>query len=173
MKKASVVLAGACLVLAGCSHSVSPSPTTAASSAAAPTPAASASSYWDGDGPEAPASHTPLPTGAAVDSSASGVAVVFMTLFARPTVDQVTWWRDISGYFTPQGAIDYQGTQPYRIPVRKVTGKGRLISTDSPQLAKVQVPTDIGIYLVVLSRSTDDPSWKVARIMPPEIEAGD
>lgn len=107
------------------------------------------------------------------DSSPQGVAVAFMRLYARPTVDAATWWRDLSEYFTPQASIDYQTVDPANIPAKKVTGQAKLLPSSSPNLARAHVMTDYGTYLVIMSRGAEDPTWKVARVVPPEEGVGD
>jgi hypothetical protein len=53
--------------------------------------------------------------------------------------------------------------------VRGVTGPGHLAPSSTAEVARVAVPTDIGVYLVILSRTGDEPTtWRVERITPPE-----
>ena len=119
--------------------------------------------------PQSPAAKPSAPG----PTSPTDVAIAFMTLYSRPSLDELTWWRGVSGYFTPQAAIDYHGIDPINIPASKVTGAAKTLPSGSTQLSKVHVPTNAGIYLVVLARSADDPSWRVARVLPPEQEVGD
>jgi hypothetical protein len=90
-----------------------------------------------------------------------------MTRFARPGLDQPTWWAELRPLFTPSGAVAYEGTNPARVPVRSVTGPGTLVDDTSPYLARVQVPTNAGMYVVLLARSTSDAPWLVERLTPP------
>ena len=181
MIAAAVVCAA---TLAGCSGGAetdasTPTPSVAAGSpteAESPSVAPSAApTYWDGDrtAEAAPAVSSAPATAGVDDSSPQGVAVTFMRLYARPSVDAATWWRDLSDYFTPQASIDYQTVDPANIPAKKVTGQAKLLPSSSPNLARAHVMTDYGTYLVVMSRGAEDPTWKVARVVPPEEGVGD
>lgn len=49
-----------------------------------------------------------------------------MDLYARPTVAETVWIQELGQLLTPQAAADYQYVDPASIPVRKITGPGRL-----------------------------------------------
>ena len=49
-----------------------------------------------------------------------------------------------------------------------VTGPATLAPSSLPAVARVSVPTDVGAYLVVLSRTPDSPIWQVERFIAPE-----
>ena len=96
-----------------------------------------------------------------------------MRAFARPSAPAGEWWREFSAFLTPQAIADYTGTDPANVPAHRVTGPGRVIGTDSDLLARIQVPTDAGSYLVLLVRSPEVPDWRVDRLLPPEQRVGD
>lgn len=158
-------------------------PTLAASAAAAPpltTPAAdlvetaaplsAAPTSWDGDG-DVP-DHPPLPADPG-NAAAADVAVAAMRAFARPDLDEDIWWRDFRAFLTTQAVLDYSYTDPAEVPASTLTGPPRVISSPGDTLARVQVPTDAGLYLVILTRSQELPQWRVDRLLPPEIRVGD
>ena len=175
--KLSATLATA-VVVCGCGvpsapRPSSPAPSTAASApAAASTPPSSATEAEGQDDHGQIRTATPEPNGDPHRTGAAGVAQKVMVLFARPGVDAARWMKDLDPYLSAQAQQDYQGTAPANVPARKVTGRAAVVATDSTRLARVHVPTDAGVYLVVLSRSASDPTWRVERITPPE-EVGD
>lgn len=125
----------------------------------------------DGPGPGDPEkTRTPaVPPTADVDrTDATATAVTAMTFFVRRDVSADQWISDLATYMTPQAAQDYRTVDPANVEATALTGAAKTIPTDSAWLARVQVPTDAGAYLVVLSRTEEDPTWRVARITPPE-----
>lgn len=108
------------------------------------------------------------PTADVDRTDANSVAVTAMSLFVRRDVNAEQWISDLATYMTPQAAQDYRTVDPANVEATTVTGPGKTIPTDSAWLARIQVPTDAGAYLVILSRTEEDPTWRVARITPPE-----
>lgn len=161
----------ALLALTACTTPTAPVP-------APPTPAVSLApapygvpEQDDGPGPGDPEkTRTPAaaPTADVDRTDAAATAVKAMTLFARRTVPAQQWIDELAVYMTPQAAQDYRYVDPANVPAAAVTGPGKVIPTDSAWLARVQVPTDAGAYLVILSRTEEDPRWRVARFTPPE-----
>ena len=95
-----------------------------------------------------------------------------MTLFARRAVSAARWWNDLVPLMTSRAAQAYKYTDPRNVPPTKITGDVNLTPASTPLVARVSVPTDAGVYLVILSRTDADPTWLAERIMPPE-GAGD
>ena len=125
----------------------------------------------DGPGPGDPEktrSPAVAPTADVDRTDATATAVQAMTLFARRDVPAEQWIDELAVYMTPQAAQDYRYVDPANVPPTAITGPGKVIATDSEWLARVQVPTDVGAYLVILSRTEEDPTWRVARFTPPE-----
>lgn len=91
-----------------------------------------------------------------------------MGLFARPTLDQKTWWDEISPLMNDVARKDYAYVQPNSIPANKVTGPGKLIEEDSAYVATIEVPTNAGAYGVILNRADADSPWKIARFIFPD-----
>lgn len=91
-----------------------------------------------------------------------------MRTFARPDLDQKTWWAGVQPLLTQRASRDYAYVEPSVIPASKVTGKGALELTDSAYVASVKVPTDAGVYTVMLNRDSGDAPWRVIRFTPPE-----
>ena len=92
---------------------------------------------------------------------------VVMRAFARPDLAYEQWWAELAPLLSPKAQMDYQYVDPANIPVRTVTGEPVLVDDASASVAGVRVPTDVGDYLVTLSRATADPVWVVERLTPP------
>lgn len=117
-----------------------------------------------------PGSTLRLDTAARASSSAAAVRV--MRLFVLRSVPADRWWRDLVPYLSAPAAQDFRYTDPARVPASRVTGVGVVLSDSVPLVVRVSVPTDAGVYLVVLSRTDESPTWVAERITPPE-SAGD
>lgn len=91
-----------------------------------------------------------------------------MSLFARPDLGRQAWWADLEPLLSDQAARDYAGVDPANVPVRQVTGPGRLVPLETALVTIIHVPTDAGLYAVTLSRSPEHPQWRADRITPPE-----
>ena len=49
-----------------------------------------------------------------------------------------------------------------------LTAPVTLTPASTPLVARVSVPTDAGVYLVIMARTDESPTWLADRIMPPE-----
>lgn len=111
----------------------------------------------------------PYPTwDAAARAEAVAAATAAMSAFAQPAVDETTWWAELAPLLSPAAAAAYAGTDPANVPAQAVTGAARLTDDSSTYLAPVAVPTDVGAYLVLLSREGGGSPWLVERLTPPE-----
>jgi len=109
----------------------------------------------------------------AATSAASATAAKAMGLYARRHVSAARWWRDLVPLLSSAAAQAYRYTDPRNVPPTTVTGPGVVTSDSTGQVARVAVATDVGSYLVILSRSTDTPArWRVERFVPPENVGG-
>ncbi|MGL5929309.1 MAG: hypothetical protein ACRCY8_10255 [Dermatophilaceae bacterium] len=132
-----------------------------------PAPTGVPEQYDDGrTGAPAPGSTLALHETARTDALDRGRTV--MSLFARRTVSAERWRTDLAPYLTTQAALAYQYVDPRNVPPTKVTGTVTLTPASTPLVARVAVPTDAGVYLVILSRTDESPTWLADRIMPPE-----
>jgi hypothetical protein len=138
------------------------------------TPSASAApaTLSSGGRSQAPGGTAPPTLGIAWDeqskTSALDTATKAMDLYARPTVADTVWIQDLGQLLTPQAAADYQYTDPADIPVRKITGPGRLkIDQANGFGCHVVFPTDAGDYDVQLLRAAAGKPWQVNRFTPP------
>lgn len=109
---------------------------------------------------------------AAARTSALDTGKQVMSLFARRDVSADQWWTDLAPYLTPKATQAYKYTDPRNVPPTKITGNPTLTPASTPLVGRVSVPTDAGVYLVILSRADESPKWLADRIMPPE-GAGD
>ena len=101
-------------------------------------------------------------------ASARQAAVAVMRAYARPGASPARWWARLVPHLSPEALIAYEGTDPSGIPARAVTGRASVTTSSLPALARVSVPTDVGAYLVVLSRIPGT-GWRVERLIPPEV----
>lgn len=95
------------------------------------------------------------------------VAGEAMVAFARPALDEATWWRELQPLLSPAAVVAYTGTDPAEVPATQVTGDAVLTDDSSAYLARVDVPTDVGTYAVLLVREGGGEPWLVERITPP------
>lgn len=144
-------------------------PASRPASAAGASPSASAPVVWSDGSTRA----APKPGRLGLDDTsrqqAIGLAEQALALYARPDVTYDQWWADLSPLLSAQATLAYATVDPGTISVRAVTGDANLPSWDTPEVARVPVPTDVGVFLVVLSRSETDPVWRVERFMAPEV----
>ena len=104
---------------------------------------------------------------AASQQSAQDTATRALTAFARPGLDETTWWADLAPLLSTTAATAYAGTDPAAVPAQVVTGPAVLFDQTSVYLAGVDVPTDAGTYRVLLSREDAGTPWLVERLTPP------
>lgn len=90
-----------------------------------------------------------------------------MRAYARPGRSPQAWWAALRPHLSAGAQAAYTGTDPSQVPARRITGPASLTPASLPALARVAVPTDAGIYLVLLTR-TPGQQWSVERITPPE-----
>lgn len=105
---------------------------------------------------------------AASRASALAAAETVMRAFARPrkgTAD--AWWARLEPLLTPDAAQDYAWVDPANVPVGVVRDGARIVDATSAAVARVEVPTDVGPYTVILSRTDADSAWLASRITPP------
>lgn len=91
-----------------------------------------------------------------------------LTAYARPRVSATEWAAELWPLLSIPAQAAYTGTNPSTITAHRVTGPARLTPASLPALARVSVPADDGIYLIVLSRTPEAPRWRVERLIPPE-----
>lgn len=176
----ALIIAGLCAALSGCTDE----PSASGQPAQEPYPIPSTSSNMVPTDIETAPTDVPdqydnglvaeLRTDAplVLDDEARRVALAMgtevMRRFARRDIDADTWYNELVPYLTIQAALDYKNTDPANVPPTAVTGEARLTPASSEQVARVSVPTNAGVYLVILSRNPDLPDWRADRIMPPE-----
>lgn len=139
-----------------------PSPTASTPGSSSPAPSTTGGSDADvleeGGSVQAPAWDVPSRE-AAVDA-----AMAAMTAFARPDVEQAVWWRGLAPRLSAPARRAYGTVNAVNVPATRVTGMGTLVDTESPYLAGVDVPTDAGVYRVLLSRGSAGGPWLVERL---------
>ena len=169
-------------VLAGCSSAPEPgptSPTTSSSSSSSSTTSSSSSttrsssSTWStSEGPndaemtDAPSRASSPTWDAKAKKDAAGAAVEVLRAFARPDISQGEWWRDLGPLLSPSARTVYDSVDVRNVPIRKVTGKPRIIESSSPYLATVRIGTDRGPYTLLMVRAGQGEPWLAERIEP-------
>lgn len=91
-----------------------------------------------------------------------------MAAFARPDLEQETWWAQLSPLLTPQARTDYAYVQSSVVPASRVTSSGTITDDASAMVVHVSVPTDVGAYDVILTRQDGASPWLASRFTPPE-----
>ena len=109
----------------------------------------------------------PLTLDRAARSAARRQATAALRAYARPDRGSQAWWAHLRPHLSETAQTAYAGTDPRRIPVESITGPARLTPASLAALARVAIPTEDGIYLLLLSR-TSDQRWAVERIIAPE-----
>lgn len=165
------------IVLAGCTSQSEPIPS------ASPTPSSTGTTMPDLD------QFTTAPSGTVLDeeggattvdpkpappwdaeqrAAAIAAAEKALTTFARPDLSSTEWWAALSPLLTSQAQQDYQYVDPANIPARQVTGSGQIVDDSSQYVVFIDVPSDAGIYTIVLTRINGAAPWLAARFTPPE-----
>ncbi|RJF44916.1 hypothetical protein D4740_01815 [Actinomyces sp. 2119] len=115
-----------------------------------------------------PGRHEPAAWDDASRTAVVDAAGAAMRAFARPDLDQASWWAAIEPMLTPEAQQDYAYVLASNIPVRQVVGSPTLADDTSAYLALVEVPTDVGTYTLTLTRTDAASPWLVSRLDPPE-----
>jgi len=103
-------------------------------------------------------------------ASLLSAAVKAMTAFARPDLPEKQWWAALEPLLTAEGAQFYSFVDPANIPARKVTGPAVIVNEESAYVTDVDIPTDAGVYRLVITRPHGAAPWLVSRIAPKESE---
>lgn len=169
----ALVLASAA-VLAGCASQAetpAPTPSVSSSSAAYPdltqfTPAPTGVPDEDTGELITP---EPVPVWDATSrQSAIAAAENALTAYARPALPFDQWWADLQPLLDQQATSDYAHMDPARIVASQVTGAGVITDESSAYVAYVDVPTNVGTYGLILSRTDANAPWLVSRFVLPE-----
>lgn len=159
------------LVVGGCSTApavIDPggtpdTPVLPSPSAPTSTPQASGLGYEE-DMPSA----GPSPTwDAAARSEAVQHARTTMAAFARAELSEEQWWSDLAPLLTLSAQDAYSAVDPANVPARQVTGDAVLTDDSSAWLARLDVPTDVGTYELLLARDGATAPWRTEAITPP------
>ncbi|TFC01498.1 hypothetical protein E3O42_10310 [Cryobacterium adonitolivorans] len=162
MRAATAILAVTVTVagLSACSPQAEVTP--AATSSTVPTESVPEDGLSDGLDVTTAAPPDETNTAAAVT-----VAENLMTAFARPDVDETTWINGLYPHLTQTAGTAYAGTNPAKVPVNEVTGPGSVVEGATEYALLVIVPTNIGEYIVSLTRQAPTDPWLADRVTPP------
>jgi hypothetical protein len=163
---ATVTIAG--LTACAAQADPSPAPNSTTSSRAAPVDPTAAPQPTSPDGLS---DGVDIPTATAPDETSTAAAVTvaekLITAYARPGTDKQTWIDGLYPYLTQQGGTAYATVDPAKIPVSQVTGAGSLVDGATEYALLVKVPTNVGDYVVSLTRKAPTDAWLADRITPP------
>jgi hypothetical protein len=163
----AALIAGLVVALGGCAGSPGPG-----TSAASRSPQVALDGHGDADEDLPPLPAPPI-WDADSRQAATRVAGRVMRAFARPDASAASWWAQLEPLLSPAARTAYAGTDPANVPASAVAGPAVLLTdtdgsdAESPWLARVEVPTDVGAYVVLLSRSEQDAPWLAERLTPP------
>lgn len=162
MRTAAAILAVTVTVAALSACSPQADVTPASTSSAVPTETAPADGLSDGH-------DITLADPADEKSIAAAVSVAekLMAAFARPDVDETTWINGLYHYLTQAAGTAYAGTDPAKVPVSEVTGAGAVVEGHTAYALLVTVPTNIGPYVISLTRAAPTDPWLADRVTPP------
>lgn len=82
------------------------------------------------------------------------------------------WWDGLSPLLTQQAQLTYGTVDPAAIAPGKVTDVPQFVGEPRPTVARAEVPTTRGIYVVLLVRPDGDTPWLAARLTPPDDHNG-
>ena len=169
--KAAVAILAATITLTGLTACTAQSDSTPLPTASSTAPTSAASSTASAKPTDDLSDGIDIPTATPADgtSTASAVTVAgkLMTAFARPTVDATTWINGLYPYLTQAAGTAYAGTDPAKVLVNAVTGTGSVVEGATQYALLVKVPTNIGDYIVSLTRKAPTDPWLADRITPP------
>lgn len=134
-----------------------PSPIATATTTASTTPEAVVTDAHD-------AEQTPDPEAA---GDALGVAVAAVTAYCSPSLTRDAWLAGLKGYLTPTAVVAYGTVDPAVVPCSSYVGNAVALDGDTFTMP-VSVPTDAGIYEVLVTRTTPTGPWLVDRMTPPQ-----
>jgi hypothetical protein len=104
---------------------------------------------------------------AAAAEAARATATAAVAAFARPAATPEQWWAALAPMLSPAARSAYAATDPANVPASTVTGPAGEARSSSAFLATVTVPTDAGVYTVLLVRDDTGDRWLVERFRPP------
>ncbi|MGI5185524.1 hypothetical protein ACQEVZ_55705 [Dactylosporangium sp. CA-152071] len=98
-----------------------------------------------------------------VPPQAVQAAVAFVTVWARPGLDQPTWHAGVTQYATVEYAAVLATVDPANVAATRIVADP-VPQTATPDAADVDVPTDAGVVRVVLVLR--DGRWLVIAVRP-------
>jgi hypothetical protein len=126
--------------------------------------------WTEGDGPGAPEFTPGPPTTWDNGAADEALEIAEQVLTAQLDTDrhEDEWWEDWSQYLSPHALELYQFVPPEAIAPATITGPAVLNAVSEPSVALVDVPTDLGMYRIVLTRLDGAAPWLVDAVTPPE-----
>lgn len=158
MRTALLPAAGLIVTLfaAGCSSPDLPESVPSATAASSTAHQVDEGDHDHDDGPGAASSAPPAP--AAVDAAAN-----YVQAWARPNLDQPTWYAVLQPLVLPGYAQLLADTDPASVPATTIIGAPRVVSSTTDTVV-VEVPTDADLIRVTVVNSRD--RWLVATVAP-------
>ena len=156
------VMAAAVALTVGCAHPAERS--APAAPAAQSTDAAGGRDYDTGELLPAPVPDPVVDD--AARAAAAQAAETSVAAFCRPDLPEADWWAGLAPLLSAQAQIDYQHVDPANTPPATVTGPGSP-SHVAGFVAEVQVPTDLGVFSVALTRADAASPWLAEHVTLP------
>lgn len=100
--------------------------------------------------------------------SAIAAAQTVMLAYARPDLGFDEWWANLQPLLDQKATQDYAYMDPSRIVATTITGPPVITDETSAYVAYVDVPTDAGMYGLILSRVDGDSPWLTSRFILPD-----
>ncbi len=162
IRLAAAMLAVGASIGSGCSGPQAPIKPSASESGLRKNPGTAAAIEA---GRDAPGANALLALDPAQESTALKTATLILRKFARRSIPAEQWWQELAPHLTISAAAAFSGTAPENIPPTKLTGDPKFSAKPSAGLVEVAIPTNAGVYLVLLSRTQTGP-WLATRITP-------
>ncbi len=99
--------------------------------------------------------------------SAIAAAQTVMLAYARPDLEFDEWWANLQPLLDQKATQDYAYMDPSRIVATTITGPPVITDETSAYVAYVDVPTNAGVYGLILSRVDGDSPWLASRFILP------
>lgn len=117
---------------------------------------------------EAPDPYEPPAWDDAARADAIAAADALVTAYTAPIADERAWWEGVAPLLSRVAQTDYQYVDPANVPDATLTGGSTSTDESVAGIARVDVPTSVGTWQIVLSRQTLADPWLGEQITPPE-----
>lgn len=117
---------------------------------------------------EAPHPMVPPAWDDAVRAEAIAVAEALVAAYTAPIDDERAWWEGVAPLLSRVAQTDYQYVDPANVPDATLTGGSTSTDEAVAGIARIDVPTSVGMWQIVLSWQSPAETWIGEQIIPPE-----